>query len=106
MLMKQGKKDQTAPLLEQKAQAQNEKADLDEIANNMEKDLNKKLASLGNLVHESCIDSKDEKDNEIVKMWWPEGRSEDVERKKRTDKIGTLLALFLEIFIKNTRKGR
>ena len=88
--MKQGKKDQTGPLLEQKAAATQEKEDLNKIADDMEKELNKKLGRLGNLVHDSCIDSKDEKDNAIIKTWWPEGRKEEDERKKRDTLIGEL----------------
>lgn len=34
-------------------------------------------------MHGSCIDSKDEKDNAKVRVWWPQGRSEEAERARR-----------------------
>jgi seryl-tRNA synthetase len=59
------------------------KAALNTEANEKERVLNAKLSLIGNIVHSSCIDSKDERENGIVRNWWPEGRSEAAEKAKR-----------------------
>lgn len=32
------------------------------------------LCSMGNVVHESVVDSKDERDNDTVRVWWKDGK--------------------------------
>lgn len=85
--MKEKRQSETAPLLEEKAQIQDEKLRLEEIASKMERELNSKLARIGNIVHDSVIVSMDEKDNEIIKKWWPEGRDEEAEKKRKSEMI-------------------
>lgn len=46
-------------------------------------ELNAKLSLIGNIVHESCIDSLDEKDNVRTKLWWPQGKSQEIEEERR-----------------------
>ncbi|KAJ3064582.1 Cytosolic seryl-tRNA synthetase, partial [Quaeritorhiza haematococci] len=87
-LMKAGKKSETGPLMEKKAGLQKNKVELEEIAKVKEKELQAKLGLLGNIVHESVIDSLDEKDNALIKSWWPEGRDEESETKRKKELIG------------------
>ncbi|KAJ3000293.1 Cytosolic seryl-tRNA synthetase [Globomyces sp. JEL0801] len=53
------------------------------IATQKEQLLNKKLRLIGNIVHESVVDSNDEANNKIIGKWWPQGRDEDSEKEKR-----------------------
>lgn len=41
------------------------------------------LRLIGNIVHESCIVSNNEDDNQLVRTWWPEGRSEKSDRARK-----------------------
>ena len=75
-------------LRDQKADLEIKKSQLNAECDEKEKLLNSKLNLIGNIVHESCVDSKDERDNERVRLWWPEGRSEEVEQAKRKAMIG------------------
>ena len=86
-LMKSGKKDETGPLLDKKAALTAEKLLLDELCIAKEKELNSKLMSLGNIVHDSVIESIDEADNEIVSTYWPESRSEQADRTRKESLI-------------------
>ena len=74
--------------MEQKSSLTAQKSTLDQIADDIEKEMNRELSLIGNIVHESVIVSMNEDDNEIVCSWWPEGRNEDIERKKKQDLIG------------------
>ncbi|KAI9203127.1 uncharacterized protein BJ171DRAFT_510944 [Polychytrium aggregatum] len=87
-LMKQKKKEEADAFLAQKTQLQAEKAELDEIAKQKEIVLFKTLGLIGNLVHDSVIVSNDEKNNAIVRSWWPEGRDEATERERRATLVG------------------
>ncbi|KAJ3049430.1 Cytosolic seryl-tRNA synthetase [Rhizophlyctis rosea] len=75
-------------LLQQKAAAEKEKIDMNKIADEKEKARDVKLGQIGNIVHESCIDSSDERNNEVLKKWWPEGRAEQAERERRAKLVG------------------
>ncbi|KAI8816979.1 uncharacterized protein EV422DRAFT_543788 [Fimicolochytrium jonesii] len=70
-----------------KAEAEAEKIEANKISDEKEKILNHKLNLIGNIVHDSVVDSKDERDNLVVKKWWPEGRTEAAEMEKR-NKLG------------------
>lgn len=86
--MKSGKKDEAQPLLAQKNELAAKKAELEKAANDKETELNKKMSLFGNLVHDTVPVSMDEKDNVIVKKWWPQGRSEEAEIAKKAKLIG------------------
>jgi seryl-tRNA synthetase len=90
MLMKKGEKEKAKELMADKIKWETEKARLDDVANGLEVALNKKLMTVGNLVHDSCVDSKDEKDNEIIKKWWPSDRSEQAEIQRKKEKTFTM----------------
>lgn len=87
-LMKAGKKDEAGPLLEEKDKIIAEKDKLNVEADELEKERDRKLGLLGNIVHESCIDSLDEVDNAIVSSYWPEDRNEAAERERKEKLIG------------------
>jgi seryl-tRNA synthetase len=70
-------------ILAEKDDLGKQKDTLSKLANDKEIELNSKLGLIGNIVHSSCVDSNDEKNNLKVKMWWPEGRSEDGEKERR-----------------------
>jgi len=74
-------------LLAEKARLESLKLQLTQEANEKEKLLNSKLNLIGNLVHSSCIDSKDEANNERTRLWWPQGRSEAQEMEKKASLI-------------------
>ncbi|KAJ3167299.1 Cytosolic seryl-tRNA synthetase [Geranomyces variabilis] len=74
-------------LQKQKADAEAEKAEANKISDAKEKVLHARLNLIGNIVPDSVVDSKDERDNKVVKKWWPEGRTEAVEIEKR-NKLG------------------
>ncbi|KAJ3020023.1 Cytosolic seryl-tRNA synthetase [Thoreauomyces humboldtii] len=88
-LAKAKKKDtpEWAALQQRKADAETEKAEANKISDQKEKFLNQRLNLIGNMVPDSVVDSKDERDNEIVRKWWPEGRTEAAEIEKR-NKLG------------------
>ena len=73
---------EAADLRAQKVDLEAQKVALNALVSEKEKILNQKLSLIGNIVHDSCVDSKDEKDNQIVRKWWPEGRSEADEQEK------------------------
>jgi seryl-tRNA synthetase len=70
-------------ILAEKDELIKRKDELAKAADDKEAELNAKLGLIGNIVHSSCVDSKDEKDNERVKLWWPEGRTEAQEQLRR-----------------------
>ena len=74
-------------LREEKTALELKKAQLNQEAEEKEKILNMKLNLVGNIVHSSVIDSKDEKDNAIIETWWPQGRTESQEREKKESLI-------------------
>ncbi|KAI9346186.1 hypothetical protein BDR26DRAFT_800237 [Obelidium mucronatum] len=78
-LMKGGKKDEAQTLLKKKEVLTQEKEKLNAEAAVKEKALFAKVASIGNLVHESCIVSETEDDNDVIKKWWPKGTGEEAE---------------------------
>ncbi|TPX42517.1 serine---tRNA ligase [Synchytrium endobioticum] len=86
-LYKQGKKADAAPLIARKTETEAEQAGLNQIADEKEAILNKKLVLIGNIVHDSCIDSLTEDDNAVLKKWWPNGRTEENEIKRHQELI-------------------
>ena len=70
-------------LRQQKADLEAKKGQLKREADDKEKLLQTKLGLIGNMVHESCVDSRDEANNKIMSKWWPEGRSEAAEKERR-----------------------
>ncbi|KXS20006.1 serine-tRNA ligase [Gonapodya prolifera JEL478] len=91
-LHKAGKKDQAAELVARKDSLKDQQKALAEQADKLEKDLNTRLATIGNIVHSSVPTSLTEDDNVTERMWWPEGRTEDAETKKRIELIGSASA--------------
>ncbi|KAJ3250963.1 Cytosolic seryl-tRNA synthetase [Chytriomyces hyalinus] len=95
-LMKSGKKDEAQTLLKKKDAMTAEKLELNLIADKKEKLLFAKIATIGNLVHDSCIMSETEDDNEILKKWWPKGEGAEAEAlekeasEKRTEMLKTM----------------
>ncbi|KAK6541600.1 Cytosolic seryl-tRNA synthetase [Orbilia ellipsospora] len=75
-----GDKEKMAPLLEQKGELEKKKKELEAIAKDQETDLNRKLRTIGNLVHESVPVSDNEDNNAIIREWKPE-HVEKVEQK-------------------------
>jgi seryl-tRNA synthetase len=67
---------EAAELRAKKNELEAQKVALLALVSEKEKILNQKLSLIGNIVHDSCVDSKDEGDNEVIRKWWPEGRSE------------------------------
>ena len=74
-------------LKQQKEELVKQKQEQEELKVQKEKLLQSKLGMIGNIVHESVVDSNDEKDNLVVKKWWPEGRSENAELQRRDDLV-------------------
>ncbi|KNE67576.1 serine-tRNA ligase [Allomyces macrogynus ATCC 38327] len=68
------KKD-ASDLLEQKKAIEAEQAQLADAKKAAEDALNEALGALGNLVHDSVIDSKNEDNNEIVRTWFKDGKT-------------------------------
>lgn len=69
-------KEDASELLAQKDQLTNEKKELTETEQKADADLRFKVNQVGNIVHDSVVDSMDEENNEIVRTWKPEGLSE------------------------------
>ncbi|PSK39600.1 serine-tRNA ligase, cytoplasmic [Candidozyma pseudohaemuli] len=69
-------KEDASELLAQKDQLTNEKKELTETEQKADADLRFKVNQIGNIVHDSVVDSMDEENNEIVRTWKPEGLSE------------------------------
>lgn len=71
-----------------KKQLEIKKQELNNIANEKEVELFKKLSVVGNIVHDTVINSLTEDDNGIVKNYWPEGRNEqaDLDKKSKISK--------------------
>ncbi|KAI8912082.1 hypothetical protein DFJ77DRAFT_432340 [Powellomyces hirtus] len=88
-LFKAKKKDspECAELQSKKAEAEAEKEAANKVADEKELVMRAKLNLIGNIVPDSVVDSKDERDNAVVKKWWPEGRTEAAEIEKR-NKLG------------------
>ncbi|KAJ3280144.1 Cytosolic seryl-tRNA synthetase [Borealophlyctis nickersoniae] len=70
-------------LQEAKKAAEAEKVELNKIADLKEKELNQKLGQIGNIVDPTCVDSCDERDNKVLRKWWPDGRTEQAEQERR-----------------------
>ncbi|KAJ3105235.1 Cytosolic seryl-tRNA synthetase [Physocladia obscura] len=66
-------------LLAEKDALQKEKVALSDAADAKEKTLLTKIASIGNLVHESCVVSESEDENAVIKKWWPQGSGAEAE---------------------------
>ena len=64
-----------------------EKSELGIVSDEKEKLLFSKLKLVGNIVHESVVDSKTEDDNLVIGRWWPVGKSEESELKRRAELI-------------------
>jgi len=75
-------------LLKDKNEWTKKKSELDEIAKQKEIELNSCLLLIGNIVDDSVPVSMDEKDNAVLKLWWPAGRTEEEERARRSKLIG------------------
>lgn len=69
-------KEDASELLAQKDQLTNEKKELTETEQKADADLRFKVNQIGNIVHDSVVDSMDEENNEIVRTWKPESLSE------------------------------
>ncbi|KAJ3195505.1 Cytosolic seryl-tRNA synthetase [Irineochytrium annulatum] len=82
-LMKEKKKAEAEDLLKEKDRFTAEKGALEKKVAEKEAILNRKLNSLGNLVHDTVIVSDTEDDNGLVKTWWPEGQTEADEKLRR-----------------------
>lgn len=75
-------------LLSEKAALVEEGKRLELVAKDIEDGLNKMIMGMGNIVHESVKIGMDERDNEIIKFYWPNGRSEADEILKRKNLLG------------------
>lgn len=69
-------KEDASELLAQKGKLTNDKKELTETEQKADADLRFKVNQVGNIVHDSVVDSMDEENNEIVRTWKPEGLSE------------------------------
>ncbi|KAJ3337604.1 Cytosolic seryl-tRNA synthetase [Gonapodya sp. JEL0774] len=87
-LHKAGKKDQAVELVTRKDALKDQQRTLTEQAAKLEKDLFSRLALVGNIVHSSVPTSLTEDDNVTERMWWPEGRNEEAETKRRKELVG------------------
>ncbi|KAI8909647.1 hypothetical protein EDD86DRAFT_190508 [Gorgonomyces haynaldii] len=80
---KQMDSDEAKEILREKDELLKKKEQLEQEAKLKEQVLNQKLTQIGNVVHESVVDSMDEANNQRIKLWWPEGRSEQQEIDKK-----------------------
>ncbi|CCX06542.1 Similar to Serine--tRNA ligase, cytoplasmic; acc. no. O14018 [Pyronema omphalodes CBS 100304] len=71
-LKKKAKEDATE-LLAQKVQLETEKKELEAAADAKEAEMNKKLGTIGNLVHDTVPVSDNEDNNQLLRTWAPEG---------------------------------
>ncbi|KAF3183296.1 Cytosolic seryl-tRNA synthetase [Orbilia oligospora] len=71
-LRKKAKEDATE-FLQLKISLEKEKKELEVIAKQAEADLNRKLSTIGNLVHDSVPVSDNEDNNALIREWKPEG---------------------------------
>lgn len=69
-------KEDASELLKQKDTYTEEKKQLIEKEQKADTDLRFKVNQIGNIVHESVVDSQDEENNELVRTWLPEGVKE------------------------------
>lgn len=69
-------KEDASELLEEKKNLAKQKEELTETEQKADADLRFKVNQVGNIVHESVVDSMDEANNEIVRTWKPERLSE------------------------------
>lgn len=69
-------KEDASELLTEKDNLTAEKKELTETEQKADADLRFKVNQVGNIVHESVVDSMDEDNNEIVRTWKPESYSE------------------------------
>jgi len=83
------KPEEAKSLIPKKADLEAQKKVLNEQANELEKKVNEKLNTIGNIIHETVPDSLTEDDNLEVRRWWPTGRSEEEERARRIKLVGT-----------------
>lgn len=66
------KKEDASDLLKQKDQLVDDKKKLVEAEQKADKELREKVGTVGNLVHESVVESQDEDNNELIRTWKPE----------------------------------
>ncbi|RVD88090.1 uncharacterized protein DFL_002288 [Arthrobotrys flagrans] len=71
-LRKKAKEDATE-FLQLKISLEKEKKELEVVAKQAEADLNRKLATIGNIVHDSVPVSDNEDNNALIREWKPEG---------------------------------
>ncbi|KAF8246944.1 serine-tRNA ligase [Wilcoxina mikolae CBS 423.85] len=71
--LKKKAKEDASELLAKKIQLEAEKKELEAIADAKEKEMNKKLGTIGNIVHDSVPISDNEDNNELIRTWAPEG---------------------------------
>lgn len=69
-------KEDASELLAQKDKLTADKKELTEVEQKADADLRFKVNQVGNIVHESVVDSMDEDNNELVRTWKPEGLAE------------------------------
>lgn len=67
-------KEDASALVAERAEVNKRKDERTLLMDETEKLRNKKLVTVGNIVHDSVVVSKDEKDNDVVRFWWPEGQ--------------------------------
>lgn len=63
------------------------KIQLNVLSDEKEKELFKTLRLIGNVVAADVVDSKDEVDNLVIRNWWPEGKTEESELKRRDELV-------------------
>jgi seryl-tRNA synthetase len=67
-------KEDAAELIEQRNVVNKRRDEISLVMAEKEALLRTKLGNMGNIVHESCVDSKDEANNGLVRTWFPEGK--------------------------------
>ncbi|EGV65049.1 Cytosolic seryl-tRNA synthetase [Yamadazyma tenuis] len=84
------KKEDASELLKEKDQLIEEKKQLIEAEQKADKALRAKVNTVGNIVHKSVVVSQDEANNELVKLWKPEGLEEITQVAAATNKPAKL----------------
>ncbi|KAK6462232.1 Seryl-tRNA synthetase, cytoplasmic [Scheffersomyces coipomensis] len=69
-------KEDASELVAEKDKLTEEKKQLSELEQKTDNDLRFKVNQVGNIVHDSVVDSQDEENNELVRLWKPENYKE------------------------------
>jgi seryl-tRNA synthetase len=67
-------KEDAAELIEKRSVVLKKKEDATTLMTEKENLRNFKLVTVGNIVHDSVVDSRDEKDNDLVRYHWKDGK--------------------------------